>query len=113
VHQKKEEKMKKKKLNLEISEIGPVGEKLNLATGLPGPCGPCTASADVVYGANDVTGPAASGNDFGSAVAHAYYASQLEYDNILEFMGSVQENCGRCHLQSSPSFVGPCPCPCV
>ena len=39
-HIRKEREMEKKKLNLEISEIGPMAEKLNLAA-LPGPCGPC------------------------------------------------------------------------
>jgi hypothetical protein len=47
---KKEDQMKKKKLNLEISEIGPIAEKLNLVTGLPGPCGGGE-------GANNSTGP--------------------------------------------------------
>lgn len=102
--------MEKKKLNLEISEIGPMAEKLNLAAGLPGPCGPCGQGTFDGPGPGETYGGGLGGanapaNPTGSygpsnttwALAHAYYATQIKADSIWDFFGSFNDACGRCH----------------
>lgn len=99
-HIKKEREMEKKKLNLEINEIGPMAEKLNLAA-LPGPCGPC--------GQGLFDGPAPSNRGWWDSSSHRSSAYAIEAASLggwysagpwgaLAFgLTTAAITCGSCH----------------
>jgi hypothetical protein len=96
--------MKKKKLNLEISEIGPRVDKLKLATRLPGgPCGgPCGELGIEGYDAGQYALSNALGISAGQLkVVHAVAAygvlmsSEAGTAGILTGFAGF---CGACHV---------------
>lgn len=104
--------MGKKKLNLEISEIGPMEEKFNLAAGLPGPCGPC--------GEGTFDGPAPSDRGWWDSPSHRGSAYAIGAGTIGGFatggpklgfavgLATGVATCGSCHPRRTSRNIGPC-----